>query len=419
MARKSSAQRDQEKLEKIKKDIPSWYSFYDTNIENARTDREFLFLKQWTQQEESDFKRLQKPMLTINKTYDFYKRIIGEQRNNTAELEVEAFDKKATQQEMDMYNQMLKTIAFDSRNDIVYQTCFEHQISGSYGIMRVTSDFLDPKSFVQHIILKAVDEPEKVFFDPEAKEFTKRDGRFCGTYITMSRDDFKKEYPDIEAPASFPSNSYFKNYNWGSRDDVTLVEYYCKEYYSFNIHELNDGRVVTDKEYEEIKNKYSGLDEQVSGIEDAGILPEGIESFIAPEIVRTRKSRDYKIMYYKAIYNKILEKRRFPGRELPIVFVPNDKHLINGKEYTLSYVSFIKDPQRYLNYIASESAQAIKNNRREQFMVTPENIAGPGMELMWKNPSNQLGALIANPDPQTGQMPIKLPPSEIPASLLQ
>lgn len=411
MPKKTITEKENELLKEIGKNINSYYEEFDINIRNYKIDRQFLFIDQWDAQDRQEFARLRKPLLTFNKIYDFYKKIIGEQRQNTPNLEVRCINGDASQKAISLRADIIRHIAYSSRSDIVYQTAFESAISGGFGGIRVLTEYESPKSFNQKIVIKRIDNPERLFFDLNSNELTKHDGEYCGYYDSMSKKEFKKKYPEVKYPKSFPTYIDNRNFYWGDEDNISIVEYYKKEWFTFTIHQLNDGRTVTDKEYKKIKEKY----EEMLSMEDVGMINEPI---MLPEIVNSRKSTDYKIMCYKAIYGEIIEKYEWPSQYFPLVFCPGDTHIVDGLERTLSFIRFVKDAQRFLNYCGSEIAQSIKNSRREQFLVTPSNITGEGLIDMWKDPSNQQGALVATPDPTTGFMPQKLPPSEVPQTLL-
>jgi hypothetical protein len=57
-------------------------------------------------------------------------------------------------------------------------------------------------------------------------------------------------------------------------------------------------------------------------------------------------------------------------------------------------------------------AHGITLLRREQFMGTPQNIAGDKMAKIWRDPANVQGILLAQRDDR-GELPVKLPASEI------
>ena len=73
----------------------------------------------------ADFKRLFKPALTFNKLRDTYRKIVGEQRKNTPQLKVRSTTGNASQEAIDLRTNLVKTISYQSRNDIIYQTAFE------------------------------------------------------------------------------------------------------------------------------------------------------------------------------------------------------------------------------------------------------------------------------------------------------
>lgn len=408
MAKLTKHQRESKIFKDIDKKINSWYSYYRENISNFKKDQEFLFLKQWTSAEESQFANLNKPMMTFNKSYDYFKKVVSEQRNNTPNLEVRAKNDKARQEDIDLRADIVRQIAYSSKSKIVYQTGFEKAFAGGFGAWRVTTDYTNSKSFDQQIFIRAIQNPERAFFDPNAKECTKHDGDFCGYYNEMSLSEFEKAYPDIKNPQSYVMMHGDTVFDWGDKNSIVVAEIYIKEWYSFTLYMLDDGRTVTAKEYKKIK-------QEIESITEMEVVPlDAPSALIVPEIVGQRKSSDYKIRRYKVIKGKILEESVWPSKELPFVFCAGDLHTIDGKEHSISFTRYIKDAQRFYNYLASELAQAVITNRREQFIATPANISGSQEMIdMWKNPSVQHGALLANPDPVTGQMPQRLPPPEL------
>lgn len=412
MAKVYKSQKYSSILDEINKNIGIWYAYYDINIRNFRTDQEFLFLKQWTDDEDQEFVRLRKPKMTFNKIYDYYKKVISEQRNVTPNLQVRCLEGKSDQNSIDIRADIVRQIAYSSKSDIVYQTAFEKMLAGGFGAIRVVTEYESPKSFNQHILLKRIDNPDRTFFDSNAKEPTKSDGQYCGYYDSLSKSEFEKLYPDIKYPQSFPyNNEGATSFSWGDKDNITIVEYYKKEWFNFNLYQLSTGETVTEKEYQKILEQYQSLLEATA--------VDNIEIPITPpEIIAKRQSSNYKIKQYKAIQDKIIDENEWPSKEFPIIFCPGDVHIIDGRERTLSFTKYARDAQRLLNYIVSELAQAVKNNRREQFLATPANVSGEAVLGMWKNSSIQQGVLLANPDPITGQMPIKLPEPEIPQSLI-
>lgn len=400
-------------LDRISNNINNYYEFYSRNIDRYRDNREFVFVDQWTDVERQSFKDLQKPIFTYNKLYEFYKRAIGEHRNNTSNIAVRSINNEASEQDIEMRQDIIRGIEYESKADIAYQTAFSTTFSGGLGAIKIRTDYEDSKSFNQKIFIEKVDFPERVFFDPLAKSETKGDGDYMGTYETMSKEKFEKLYPDVKYPRSFPSRYNTNYFNWGTKDQIRIVEYYEKEYFHFTLYMLEGGKSVTQKEYNKMRDQ--AVESMGGGEEPTPEQMDMIESMM-PKVIGTRKSKDYKITCYKAVWANILEKFEWPSKHFPIVMGFGDKVVINGEDIIISAMEFAKDPQRFLNFVASDMAQAVKNNRREQFMATPSNIAG--FDKYWKNPANQAGVLYYNPDEITKQPPVRLPVPELPQTLL-
>lgn len=454
---------DRKLLDRIYQNINRYFRFNENNINRFRNDRYFVFYDQWSQDERQAFKDLNKPIFTYNKIYDYYRKLIGEQRFNTSNIEVNSINGMISQKEVTLRADIIRGIEYKSRADIAYQNAFGSAVSGGLGAIRLRTDYVNPKTMEQEILIEPVKFAERVFWDPLSKAATKTDGNFMGIYDQMDKDDFVEKYPEIPYPVSFPVNYNTRYFNWGDKKSITICEYYEKQWYNFTLYQLDNGECISKKEYNRRKKEFDagqleaampenkapeqpntgieGGQEQMS-LGESQIHPQEpatptpIPQFMGteqqqpihaerpmagkpefPKVVATRKSRDYKIICYKAIFGHILEQYEWPSKEFPFAIVLGDEVVIDGEHIIVSITRYAKDPQRFLNFLASDLAQAAKNNRREQFLVTADNIAG--YEQFWKNPANQAGALPYNPDSVTKQPPVRLPPPELPQTLVQ
>jgi hypothetical protein len=460
-----------EQLTRMYKEINRYYRFNQNNINRFRTDRKFLFWDQWDQSERQSFRELNKPIFTYNKLYDYYRKLVGEQRFNTSNLEVSAINGIGTQEDITLRADIIRGIEYKSRADIAYQNAFSNAVSGGMGFIKLKTDYISPKSFKQDIFIEMVKYADRVGYDPNAKSPTKTDGNFFFAYDHMDRTDFEQQYPDIPYPQSFPVNYNTIFFNWGDKNGITVVEYYEKKWFNFTLYQLSNGEEISKKDYNKRKKELESPEPEEGANDGVGSGAETYHALetqamanaipipqqpdqsqnnpnmppnmqqeapnpipaqtpeappmqppmmpgvdILPTIVSTRKSRDYKIMCYKAIAGRIIEEYEWPGKEFPFAAVMGDEVVVEGETMITSLVTYAKDPQRFLNFLASDSAQAAKNNRREQFLVTPDNIAG--FEGFWKNPANQAGALPYNPDSVTKAAPVQLRIPELPQTLI-
>lgn len=403
---------DDELLRKGVKQVQEWYSWWGQNNTNGQDDRRFLFESQWDARELRENLYLGKAQLQFNKLYDFYRKAIAEQRKNTVSLKLRATENATAvdQETIDLHEGLLRSIAYSSKTEQVYQTAFATQLHTSYGVIVVSTEYENEKSFNQKICIKALENPERAFFDPNAREPNKEDGDFCGYYMTYSKAYFKKLYPNVDPATIQTPTNFTSDFTWGNENQVTVVKRYYKEYFDERIYLLANGETVTRKEYNQARRMID--DARLQGADELILMK--LESDL--EIEDKRWSKNFNIKWCVQTQTETLEEGEWPIKKFPVIYVDGDSYWDKEKQYTQSFIRHAKDAQRFLNYCAIEIATALKNSRKETFLVTPQNIKG--FEKIWKNPEKQQGALPYNFDPQAGP-PVKLPANELSQSLLQ
>ena len=124
-------------LRKRNKNLNTWNSYFNENIVRGKDDMNFVLRDQWTAVESSEFTRLFKPAMTFNKLYDSTKKIAGEQRKNKPDLIVRSLTGKATQEQINLRADLVRTISYQSQNDLVYQTAFKSALMMGFGAFQV------------------------------------------------------------------------------------------------------------------------------------------------------------------------------------------------------------------------------------------------------------------------------------------
>lgn len=402
-----------EVLKQARDDMVLWDGYFGENSVRGKDDMNFLLRDQWSAVERSEFSRLFKPAMTFNKLYDTTKKVVGEQRKNKPDLMVRSLTGKATQKQIDLRADLVRTISYQSQNDLVYQTAFKQSLMMGYGAFEICLDYENPKSFNQIIKYELIPDVTRTSFDPTAMKPHKGDGNFCARQYVYTKEEFYATYPNVLNPVSYADPRSLLDFQWETRDTIVVCKYTRKEWYPVKLYLLSDGQSVTEFEWDEMQDDIKMQTELADASEVVGnIIRQNI-----PTIVGERMSKDYKIRQYVLTQNQIIEYNDWPSKYLPLIFVDGDSNFINGQQYTRSFIHEAKDAQKFVNYVGSEIAAEIKNRRREQWMGTPDNILGN--EQMWRNPELQSGILIAKPDPKTGAMPSKMPPWELSQTLLQ
>lgn len=403
---------ESEVLQKAREDMVLWDGYFNENVTRGRDDMNFVLRDQWTAIERSEFSRLFKPAMTFNKLYDSTKKIAGEQRKNKPDLLVRSLTGKATQEQINLRADLVRTISYQSQNDLVYQTAFKSALMMGFGSFDIVLDYESPMSFNKTIRYELIPDATRTSFDPTAMKPHKGDGNFCARQFIYTKEEFYATFPHINNPVSYSDPRSLLDFQWETRDTIVVCKYTRKEWFPLRIYKLSNGMVVTEQEWDDMQKQH----QMVKNLAKESIVVGDMILDEIPKIVADRKTQDYKINQYMMTQNQIVDFQAWPSKHLPLIFVDGDSQYIQGMQYTRSFIHEAKDAQKFVNFVGSEVAAEIKNRRREQWIGTPDNIIG--YEQMWRNPELQNGILVAKPDPKTGAMPTKLPPWELSQSLL-
>lgn len=405
---------EEEEICASKEDLNIWSSYFQENIRRGRDDANFSIREQWNSIEDSEFNRLGKWPLTFNKMHDNIKKLIGEDRDNHPDMIVRSLNGKATQEQIDLRADIVRTIAYQSQSQLVYQTAFRSALTSSFGAFQVDIDFESDRSFNKIIKLCAIPDATQTGFDPNARLPHKGDGNFYYRLYQMSLREFFAQFPNVDHAQSYSNITENVDYTWfnGVKDSIIVLDRYVKKWFPIKLYLLSTGQSVSESEWEEMQEEIKIKTEIMRSTQ---VVSKMIEDQI-PKIVAERITKTYKIMHFRQTHDQILNFREWPSKYLPGIFMDGDSYYIDGRQYTKSFISGAKDAQKALNFVNSEIVTELKNRRREQWLVTPDNIQGH--EPMWKNPENQYGAMIAKPDPITKQMPQKMPAWEIPQTFI-
>lgn len=407
---------EQQVLDQAGEHLNIWNSYFNENIVRGKDDVNFCIRDQWTAIERSEFTRLFKPAMTFNKLYDPVKKVVAEQRKNRPDILVRSLTGRATQEQINLRADLVRTISYQSQNDLVYQTAFKSALMMGFGAFQIGLDYESPRSFNKIIRYEMIPDPIRTVFDPVALKPHKGDGNYCARYHVFSRDEFFATYPYVTNPVSYTDPYMLLDFQWQTRDTITVCDYTVKEWYSFKILQVWNGEEklsLTEDEFKKLEKDYKTQLEVVDGREEARRIVQKME----PKIVGDRQTQDYRMMNYRMIRNQIIEFSHWPSRQLPIIFVDGDSYYLEGRQYTKSFIHEARDAQKCVNYFGSEIAAEVKNRRREQWLGTPDNISG--YEQDWRNPELQMGILRAKPDPKTGLMPVKQPPWDLSPAIMQ
>ena len=407
MAEKQSA-----RAQEIRSDVRRWDDANKRNNAHYHEMMNFVMGQQWEDQEAKLFEDYKKLPLTANKLAPMANHMLGEQRRNTPNLQVEPSD-DVDEKVAEVRDALIKDISLSSDATTVYQTAFEQAVIGGYSAYGIIPVYESNKSMDQIPEFMEFKDPTKCFWDLGASHYCKVDGMHSGFRTTMSRRKFRSLYgDDVEKDIGNSSTDVTDTDNitttFSDENSITEINHFGRSSETSVLFQLSDGDCFTKSELKKLKKMtigktkfYINKDQPVTVVKQRDVTIDTIKW--------TKWGGDY-----------LLEETVFPTSTLlPILFVDQksfwDK---NGKQITRSFFKDAKDTQRFINYLRTQIAYLIKVSRYDQFLVSRQNVRGADTQAMWRDPATQQGGLWYDESP-TGAKPEQLRPPELSMTLVQ
>lgn len=326
--------------------------------------------QQWPDSVKRDRERpgQERPMLTINRLFQFRNQIINEIRQNRPGIKVRPVDDKSDVDTAEIMQGLIRHIQDASRADIAYDTAAEWQVDCGLGYFRIITDYCEDDSFNQDILIKRVVDPNKVYFDPESTEPDGSDAKWAFVIEDWSLDDFEIEYPDIDT-TSWQDGVTGDRQGWFGKDFVRVAEYFEIKSVPRTLVQLQDGSTLFK---DELPDEYKDL------------------------IIDERPSFDKKCMWYKIGGDKILDKTELPTSFIPVIPVIGNEVWCEGKRHVHGLTRFAKDPARQYNYMQSANTEVMALAPRAPYIVAEGQIDGYEQEWLMANRHN-ISVLTYNP----------------------
>lgn len=255
-----------------------WREYFKQNIDLYHTMHNFVLGSQWTQQEEDDMvKTYRKVPLTANKLGTMANSLLGEQQQNTPQLQVVPMA-GCDEQTAELREIMTKDIMLSSDATTAYQVAAGQAGIGGFGAYAVDRDYVHKKSFDQEIVYRYFKDSTRCFWDIGAEKVNKTDGRHAGYATRMAREQFREKYgKEIEenvsatfgitqnqeeiALATQPNESD-DPFSWADADAITILYLYKRKYKKETIYKLSNGIVLDQQEMDDLIDKSIDIGEQ-------------------------------------------------------------------------------------------------------------------------------------------------------------
>jgi hypothetical protein len=362
-----------------------------TLMRRAKEDFKFALVPghQWDQHLTS--KRRKRPCYEFNRLRQMIRRVTGQQLQNRPQIKVRPAE-DGDRETAEILNGLIRNIEASSDAKIAYDNAFTWACAGGIGAWEVTSDYDDENGFDKCIRIEMIDDPERITWDPAARDIFRRDARYCFVSNLIPKELFKKLYPGKKI-VDFEGTSESK---WWYKDQVRIAKYWFKESEKRVIYRLNDGTIVDAIEFDPIAKE----------AESAGITIAEVREI----------DRDIVKCCLISGADRLTEPVEWPGKHIPIVMNWGELVTVDGEQYYCGMTRFGRDAQMIHNFELSTLIEVVAKMPNSPLTATPKMIEG------LKSYYERLGyddppVLLYNVDPSAPQArPTREPPAQFPAA---
>mgnify|MGYP000166722033 CR=1 FL=1 len=308
------------------------------NRVEALEDLKFAGGDQWPVEIQNSRLLESRPYLTINKIDAYCRQITNSQRQQRPRIKCHGVNTQSDAKMAQIITGICRHVEEQSDADAAYDNAFDFAVRMGWGFWRITTDYVRPDSFDQEIYIKRIENPFMVYFDPNSNEPDGSDAEKCLITEVVSKEAFRKMYPDAETDAGFtPRGTGDSQSEWITKEDIRIAEYFYTEYKHTKLVLLSDGTTV----YEDEMPKQDVM------------LAAGIYE------VSRRVTVKKQIKWVKLTGMQILEKRDWAGKYIPVVPCYGQQLIVDSKKKKFGLTRMAKDPQRMYNFWSTALTESV------------------------------------------------------------
>lgn len=284
----------------------------------------------------------------------------------------------------DVYSGIIRSIEQKCDAQSGYQTALWYAAASGEGYILLDTEYVSPDSFEQEVVIKAAENPEKVFLDPNHLLLDGCDAEWGFIVEDMSHAQFRRRFPKSQlAKRLSGSVQGWQALNlpgdWLNDKTVRVAKYYVKEYKEKSIYLYEDALTLETRTFDEQQD-------------DPGLL-----------FIQKRRSYDVKVCAYVLTAYEVLDETTWPGKYLPIIKVTGDAYTVGGKRIQHGAIRFAKDPQRQFNFSLTKKTELIDLIPKVPFIAANGQVVDNPAD--WANAHRvPIGTLTYKPVSLEGQL---------------
>lgn len=337
----------------------------DVKFANADSDNGW----QWPDDMRQDRMLNRRPALTINKTQNHVKLVVNDGRMNRVSVTVSPTGKESSFKAAEGLESLVRNIEYRSSANAIYDSVRESAVEGGIGYFRVISIYPDERSFNQELRIAPVQNQMNVFLDPNIKHVNGMDAQFGFIFEDQPKRQFERE-TGYKAPLGEGPFDNGLGTDWISEHSVRVAEYYRIESTKEELIYYKDakGREALFLRSEIPRGMRAAFRRDEKAFKEGTLDPE-IQIMVRPTEIK-------RLEWYKIAAHKIIDRRQYKTKYIPIIRVVGREKVIEGKLDRKGIVRPMKDAQRMYNYNASAEAEASALATKTHWMAPLEAISG-------------------------------------------
>lgn len=340
---------------------------YQSQRAAAREDLGFVAGNQYsTVQSDDDYR------LTVNLLGPFLRQITAEARSANPVIKVVPISSEEDVDKASVIGGLIRHIEQSSNATNIYQSALWYAAAAGEGYFLLDSEYCSADSFDQDLVIKNLDNPEKVFLDPNHNEKDGSDSEWGFVVEDLDHGTFKRKFPKSELTEMLNTNSWnllqLPN-DWINKKTVRVARYWVKDYEAQKIWLVED---------------------PLTGARSTVTEKPGDDVILLRKDPRVSYKVTVKAFMLTA--TEVLEETVWPGRHIPIVKVTGENFSVGGQKVQYGAIRMAKDPQRQYNYAVSRQTEMIDQAPKNSFVITEKQMGNHAEK--WANANRvNFGAL--------------------------
>lgn len=325
------------------------------NRDNYRADTLFVYSpgNQWPDEVRAVRTQWKELCLEFNQLKQFVAQVVNDQRQNRPGVRFHPASGDASKEVADIMQGLTRSIENDSNAEAVYDNAFQSAVVGGRGAWRVCSDYADSDGFNQKLLIKPINDMLKVWASLDYQQPDGSDRNFVFIEEDCPKEEFERQWPKAK-PISWDSLDSC----WGSSDNIKVVDYYRRICNKRTLVMMSDGAI---------------------GFKDDMPTPPDDVT-----IVKEREVDDYKVEWFTiAGGQQILAKYDWPGPIIPVVIIPGEDMILDGKRIYQGLTRHARDAQSMLNFGMTQQAIHLSLTPKAPWVIAEGQIEG--YENIWRD----------------------------------